>query len=912
MSSKDVTCQNGNDKIGYYHMLFEIANDAIFVETFDGQIIDVNSAACTLLGYSREELLAMNVASLLQPEEQMLISELFQSGVAIEGKSFVGHNIRKGGKLVPVDVRANVFEQNGEQYLLVSVRDVTERIETLEKVRRQNECLISLHETSIGLLNFLEVEGLLKNILARACELLGTPNGDIILMDESRGVLEVKVSLGYNAYYVGHVIHLGEGLAGKVAESGQPLIIEDYFKWPGRIIDPTWDDLQTAVAIPLKSGQKVIGVISIDFFGQQHYFSKEEMHLFNLFAELASIALDNASLHAAHDESEKQLQQNNEELQNINQELEEEIVERAQAEEALRQKEEALRTSKEAISMAAELAQLGPWEYEPETNLFKFSDEFNALYGTNVEQEGCFMAADVYFREFVHPEDARIVKTGIASMLSPMDSHPCQFEHRIIRRDGEVRTIVVRINVIRDEGGKIIRSYGANQDITERVRAEEALRQQSETIRHMAYFDQLTGLANRVQLNELLNKELESARKGDSSGCILFLDLDDLKMVNDTYGHTCGDDIIIEAGTRIVAEVGKDAFVARIGGDEFIIVLTGKSDRQAIEDIAKRIIESLGQKHEVLGTNFHMTASIGIAAYPADGDTTEEIIKNADNAMYAAKRDGKNCWRFYSAVMQIEAYEKMRLTNSLRYAQGRGEFTLHYQPQMLTEGRKVAGFEALIRWNSSEHGSVPPVQFIPLAEQCGLIHPIGRWVIEEACKFAKRLDEQGWGTIPVAVNISPKQLAADDFIAIVRNAVNEAGIEPHQLELEITESILIESLEDANRKLTELREFGVGLSLDDFGTGYSSLTYLRNLPVGTLKIDKPFIDMITTDSNVPKIICSIINIAHILNMTVIAEGVETEEQLAYLAANGCDRIQGYIYSRPIPEAEAIKFLAAHG
>ncbi|MDF2564512.1 MAG: hypothetical protein K0Q53_907 [Massilibacillus sp.] len=447
------------------------------------------------------------------------------------------------------------------------------------------------------------------------------------------------------------------------------------------------------------------------------------------------------------------------------------------------------------------------------------------------------------------------------------------------------------------------------RDITARVQAEKERRQQAETIKHMAYFDLLTGLANRHHLNEWLNNEMERARAGKASGVILFIDLDDLKMINDTYGHSYGDKIISAAGARVVDGAGEEAFVARIGGDEFVVILSGQYDRGQIEKIAHKISKALGKKQEILGRRFHMTASIGIASYPTDGDTTEEIIKNADNAMYAAKRDNKNCWRFYTEAMQTEAYKKIQLTGSLRYALERGELSIVYQPQIHTNEKTVIGFEALLRWNSAEYGAVSPMHFIPLAEQSGLIHSIGQWVLREACQFARRLDDRGWNGVRVAVNISSKQIAADDFIAIIRSAIKEAGIQPCQLELEITESVLMTSLEDATSKLAELKDFGVHLSLDDFGTGFSSLTYLRRLPVESLKIDKSFIDMITTDAQGAKIIGSIINMAHTIHMNVVAEGVENELQLKYLADNGCDLIQGYLYSRPIPEDEAMKFLA---
>lgn len=584
------------------------------------------------------------------------------------------------------------------------------------------------------------------------------------------------------------------------------------------------------------------------------------------------------------------------------------VTERIQAEKERRYQEEVLLASRNKLSLAAGLANLGPWEYNLETGLYEFDDEFYVIYGTDVAREGPFMSLEKYIREFVHPEDVWRFKNEEKFFTSKKNFNTSDMEHRIIRRDGEVRNVLVRRSVIRDADGKIIKKYGTTQDITERVQVEEEHRKQAETINRMVYVDSLTGLANRHHLNEWLNKEMERARLGEASGIILFIDLDDLKMVNDTYGHSFGDKIIIAAGKRIVAGLNEKAFVARAGGDEFVVILPGIYERGQIEEIAHKVSRSLGKKQEIFGRYFHMTASIGIVSYPADGDTTEELMKNVDNAMYAAKKDSKNCWRFYTGEMQIEAYKKIQLTGSLRYALARGELSLVYQPQISTTEKNVFGFEALLRWNNPEYGFVSPMQFIPLAEQSGLIHSIGQWVLREACHFARRLADRGWNGVRVAVNISSKQIATDDFIAIIRSAVEEAGIQPQQLELEITESVLLTSLEDATSKLAELKNFGVHLSLDDFGTGFSSLTYLRRLPVETLKIDKSFIDMITTDAQGAKIIGSIINMAHTIDMNVVAEGVETDEQLEYLASKDCDLIQGYLFSRPVPEEEAFKLL----
>ena len=571
--------------------------------------------------------------------------------------------------------------------------------------------------------------------------------------------------------------------------------------------------------------------------------------------------------------------------------------------------EEELRTSRDTFSLAAEQAKLGPWKYDAETSLFEFGDEFYRIYGTNVAWEGAHMAPEVYAREFLHPDDEWIVKAEIDKVLCSEESYSNNLEYRIIRRDGEVRTIVSRSNVIRNEFGKIVQWYGANQDITEHKRAEEALHRKSEEIKRMAYTDVLTGLPNRAHLNERLDQEMEQVRRGESSGVVLFIDVDDLKTVNDTLGHTYGDVIIIEAGKRIAAEVGQGAFVARIGGDEFLVILPGERNREYIARLADRIIGALCQSITVFGVGLHLSASAGAAIYPDDGNTAEEIFKNADNAMYAAKNTGKNCWAFYDTDMQAAAYERMLLTNSLRHAVERRELVLHYQPQVGTVDGVIVGFEALLRWNSPEHGSISPTRFIPLAEQSGLIHVIGDWVLREACQFARRLVDQGLENIYIAVNVSPHQLCAGHFVDTVGDALHSTGIAPWQLEIEITENALIASLDEGICKLGELQAMGVRLALDDFGTGYSSLTYLQRLPVKTLKIDKSFMDTIMIDGTNKAIIRSIVEMAHVMEMSVVAEGVETEQQKDYLTQCGCDLLQGYIISHPVPEDIAIGLIS---
>ena len=305
-----------------------------------------------------------------------------------------------------------------------------------------------------------------------------------------------------------------------------------------------------------------------------------------------------------------------------------------------------------------------------------------------------------------------------------------------------------------------------------------------------------------------------------------------------------------------------------------------------------------------------MSASIGIAVYPEDGLTADDILKNADNAMYAAKHAGKNCWKFYEASMLMRAYETMVLTNNLRHAIDRNELSLHYQPQVDALGR-IVSFEALLRWHSWKFGNVSPERFISLAEQSGLILPIGQWVLQEACQFAARLAEMGWSDCKVSANVSPRQLADVNFETIVHEAIAIAGIEPSQLVIEITESGLLGSVEDSIEKLERLRQLGIGASLDDFGTGFSSLTYLQQLPVQELKIDRSFIESILEVPIRKTLVRSIVDMAHALSLRVVAEGVETREQWDFLISCQCDLAQGYLFSRPLPENEALQKLQSN-
>jgi len=424
------------------------------------------------------------------------------------------------------------------------------------------------------------------------------------------------------------------------------------------------------------------------------------------------------------------------------------------------------------------------------------------------------------------------------------------------------------------------------------------LAQSEERYRHLAYHDILTGLANRLSFLEKLSVELD-VQNDDGAGALLFIDLDNFKMINDSMGHDVGDQFL-QRTANALKKVAQEQFVARLGGDEFIIILSDETDRQAISEFAQNLIQMVGDvcisSHDPLA----VTLSIGIALYPDDGRDVKSLLKNADIAMQCAKKQGKHRYEFFSTDMETDIIHKMGIEAGLRKALKNGEFVLHYQP-IVDADKKLVALEALIRWQSPEYGFVSPAQFIPIAEESNLIVEIGEWVLKTACLFGKRLHDAGLTDVNMSVNVSVKEWLQDDFIDKVASVLEKTEFSKDYLVLEILETMLIENLQNVNGKICNLKEQGIKISLDDFGTGYSSLTYLGKLPVNTIKIDKSFIDVLLEKGNYAAIVETVIQLAHKMGFDVVAEGIETAEQLSFLQELKCDKIQGYFISRPLTE-----------
>ncbi|MGI6668178.1 MAG: bifunctional diguanylate cyclase/phosphodiesterase [Acetivibrionales bacterium] len=483
---------------------------------------------------------------------------------------------------------------------------------------------------------------------------------------------------------------------------------------------------------------------------------------------------------------------------------------------------------------------------------------------------------------------------------------------------GSGKPVYVYCNVITDkEDNNLIEILGIN--ITDRVDQEKKLQNSfeelsavynelaatEETIRQFTFKDPLTGLPNRNALYEAMKKAL--SRRSRTRKCALFnLDLDNLKYINDSFGHSAGDKLLVEIGKRLKKTFSRSAIVARFEGDEFFIFLNNIRDKRELDEKVNMIGAIFSEPFSVMGKQVHITASCGISIYPEDAGSMEEMLRNSDLAMHSAKKEGKNKQVFFRNEMNDELTERINMENGLHKAIEENQFVLHYQPQIELATGKICGFEALIRWVHPERGIIPPLNFIRIAEETGLIIRIGKWVLKTACEFIKRINDRMQSNFRISVNISVMQLMQDDFVDTVMGILEQTGLNPELLELELTESKLVESIDFNLRKLQELRKNGVKISIDDFGKGFSSLSYLKQLPINTLKIDKSFVDDIPGDES--NMVESIIHIGHQRKLVVVAEGVENEEQVEYLLRHKCDMVQGFFYSRPIPEEDVNKLL----
>jgi len=435
-----------------------------------------------------------------------------------------------------------------------------------------------------------------------------------------------------------------------------------------------------------------------------------------------------------------------------------------------------------------------------------------------------------------------------------------------------------------------------------------AARAKSLELSHLAQHDFLTDLPNRVLLNDRITQAIAFAARYSKQLAVMFVDLDDFKKINDSLGHTSGDKLLQSVASRLVACIRRSDTVSRLGGDEFVVLLSQVEHAEDAAFISKKILSSLAEPFSVDKTHLDINASIGVSTYPDDGQDAETLIHKADTAMYAAKKLGRNNCQFFRADMQARFLERQILEGSLRFALSRNEFTLHYQPKIDLKTGEISGVEALLRWRHPTRGMIPPAQFVPIAEESGLIVPIGQWVLVQACRQARAWKDAGLPPVRMAVNVSAAEFMAKDFLSGVRAALISTGVDPHNLELELTETVLMRDAESAVRILHALKAIGVQLAVDDFGIGYSSFSYLQRFPLDALKIDRTFINEISAAGESATILSAMIDIGLSLKHRVIAEGVETPDQLHFLQKKGCSEGQGYLFCHPIIADKFAEFL----
>lgn len=568
-----------------------------------------------------------------------------------------------------------------------------------------------------------------------------------------------------------------------------------------------------------------------------------------------------------------------------------------------------VRRSEARLARAQELAGLGSFETDDAVQFVRWSAGLKHVLGLE-HGAGPFHIENYLQR--VHPQDVGKVERALDALRH--GDAPADLEHRILTGASEPRHVLLRLEQIVSGDASATGIAGVVQDVTERVGAERQ-------IRYLAFHDSLTGLPNRNSFTERVRIALSDARRSGRPVAVLFVDLDDFKCVNDSLGHDAGDQLLTAVGQRFrqlvraTDEVGRATFqdetlfVARLGGDEFLLLLTDLARAEDAVRVARRILKSLEEPFRIRDHEVFVDACIGISVYPHDGTGESDLLKNADTALYHAKGNGRGSLQFYDSAMNASALQRLALEGSLRRAVEREEFVLHYQPQLRLPGRQIVGVEALVRWRHPDLGFVPPAQFIPIAEQTGMIHRIGEWVLCEAARQALEWRNAGIGPLRIAVNLSSIQFKSANLAKLLTATVRDRGLEPSDFELEITESVLMESATKTLVTLMELKAAGFHIAIDDFGTGYSSLAYLKQFPIDVLKIDRAFVRDLAEGTQDASIVEAILAIARALGLDTVAEGVETDAQCACLLERGCTLMQGYLFGRPLPPEDLTSRLA---
>jgi diguanylate cyclase (GGDEF)-like protein/PAS domain S-box-containing protein len=550
-----------------------------------------------------------------------------------------------------------------------------------------------------------------------------------------------------------------------------------------------------------------------------------------------------------------------------------------------------LRTSEERFRGLVELS--SDWYWEQDENL-----RFKSIEGKSARFLGDSLGKTLWQLPGVRASEEQWTKHR-AQVYRYLPFYDFEFEHT--DAEGAVRCVAISGSPVFDKDGAFAGYRGIGKDITERRRAEER-------IEFLAYYDALTSLPNRSFFSRQMNRALAKAKRHQRCLAVLFVDLDRFKNINDALGHEAGDKLLVEVANRLRGCLREEDIVSRLGGDEFVVLLDDIDDPKHAATVARKILLHISRPITIEGYEYQMTASIGISVYPEHGVTLDTLMKHADVAMYMAKEEGKNNYQYYVEKANVHSFERLAFESGMRRALQRNEFVVYYQAKIDIRSGEVTGVEALLRWQHPERGLVSPAQFIPIAEETGLIVPIGKSVIRTACEQILEWDRQGLPKLPIAINLSPRQFFDESLVADVSQIVDETGVDPRLLEFEITESMVMRQTERAMMLLTQLKAMGIRLAIDDFGTGYSSFAFLRKFPIDTLKIDRSFIKDIPEDPEDGALTTAMIAMGKALNLRVVAEGVEQKSQLVFLKEHACDEVQGFYFSVPVPPERLAELL----
>jgi diguanylate cyclase (GGDEF)-like protein/PAS domain S-box-containing protein len=531
------------------------------------------------------------------------------------------------------------------------------------------------------------------------------------------------------------------------------------------------------------------------------------------------------------------------------------------------------------------------------------SNSVKELLGYNADN---FLESPTLWLENIHPEDK---ENAIDNLHRVLLGEPIIHKYRFKTKSGEWKWLRDRAKLIIDKmTGIPLEIIGGWTDMSELIHAENALIKSQEKIQHLAHYDSLTNLPNRVLITERIEQAIHFSDRENWNFSLLFLDLDDFKIVNDSLGHHYGDALLQKVAARLEKNLREVDTAGRLGGDEFVVILSNTNGHGAA-NVAQKIINSFKEPFNVDDKVLSIQTSIGISIYPQNGRDSNSLTRHADIAMYHAKNTGRGQFSFFDSSMNKHLEQRLTIERDLRDAIHKKQFLLHYQPQIDLNTRKLIGVEALIRWQHPQRGMVSPVDFIPIAEDYGLIHQIGEWVLQQACEDIKNWEINGFSNFKVAVNLSLRQLQSGDLFDKISQILKNTGVDGTRLELELTESVMMENHAATVDFMTQCKDLGIHFSIDDFGTGYSSLSYLTKLPLlDKLKIDRSFIQDLSEHDDANTIVSAVVNMAKSLRLNVIAEGVETLEQLNYLIESGCDTVQGFYFSRPLHYDELTKFL----